>query len=105
MTQTSSKAKKLARTLLRENLKNHRTWRQIAKEDYNNQINYATLNRFAIHKGTWLPRDEKLLVILGLKKPCVPKPPPAPIPAWLRDIKKKIAGMAKDTRRDVLRQS
>ena len=102
MTISPTKAKRLAKSLMKEN--RTRSWRQIAKEDYSDQINYATLNRFAIHKGTWLPRDEKILVTLGLKKPCVPKSPPEPLPQWLKQVKKKIAGMAKDTRRDVLRQ-
>lgn len=73
MTAHSIKVKKLARTLLRENLKNGRSWRAIAHEDYDDQINYATLNRFAIHKGTWLPKNEKILVALGLKRSCTRK--------------------------------
>lgn len=98
------KAKKLARMLLREN-RSGRSYRTISREDYQGRIDQSTLSRIARGKGTWLPRDEKILVILGLKKPCVPKSPPAPVSAWLRDIRKRIAGMAKDTRRNVLRQN
>ena len=73
----SSKAKTLARRLLRENRKNGRSWRVIAREDYGGQINHATLNRIAINKGAWLPKDEGLLITLGLKKPRASKEPKA----------------------------
>lgn len=96
-----TKVKKLARMLLRENRRG-RSWRTIAREDYQGRIDQSTLSRIARGKGVWTPRDEKILVILGLKKPCQPKPPLAPVPAWVRDIRKRIATMAKDTRRDVL---
>jgi len=102
MNNSPTKVKKLARALLRENRRG-RSWRTIAREDYQGRIDQSTLSRIVRGKGTWLPRDERILVILGLKKPCVPKPVPAPIPEWLRDIKKKIAVMAKDTRRNVMR--
>lgn len=91
-----AKAKKLARTLLRENRK--RSWRSIAHEDYQDRINYATLNRFAINKGAWIPKDEKILIALGLKKPREPKLPPPILPEWKKQIKKQIALMAKNTR-------
>lgn len=64
----SAKAKKLARKLLRENRRG-RTWREIAREDYRGRVSFATLNRFAIHKGEWLPKDDEILTALGLKKP------------------------------------
>lgn len=99
-----TKIKKLARMLLREN-RNGRSWRTIAREDYQGRIDQSTLSRIARGKGVWTPRDEKILVILGLKKPCVPKPPPVPVPAWVRDMRKRIAGMAKQTRQDVLRRN
>lgn len=63
----SSKAKTLARRLLREN-KHGRSWRTIAREDYNGTVNHATLNRIAINKGEWLPKDSNLLIALGLKR-------------------------------------
>lgn len=63
----SSKAKTLARRLLRQNRK--KSWRQIAREDFNGKINHATLNRFANSEGEWIPKDENLQIILGLKHP------------------------------------
>lgn len=63
----SSKAKTLARRLLREN-RHGRSWRTIAREDYNGSVNHATLNRIAINKGEWLPKDNNLLIALGLKR-------------------------------------
>lgn len=69
----SPKAKTLARRLLRENRgtrsKEGRSWRVIAREDYNDQINNATLCRFAISQGEWIPKDERLQIVLGLKHP------------------------------------
>lgn len=99
MTISPRKAKKTALKLLRENRRG-RSWRVIAR-DYPG-VNFATLNRFAIHKGEWLPADEKILISLGLKKPCLPKPEPAPIPEWVKPIKKRIAMMAKQTRQSIL---
>lgn len=69
MTVSPSKARKLARSLLRENRKNGRSWRVIAHEDYHDAINYATLNRIALSKGAWLPKDETILMALGLITP------------------------------------
>jgi hypothetical protein len=71
----SPKARTLARRLLRENRgtrsKEGRSWRVIAREDYQDKINYATLNRFALSQGEWLPANEELrthmLIVLGLK--------------------------------------
>lgn len=70
----SSKAKKLARRLLRENRKNGRSWRAIAREDFGGRISHATICRFAINQGAWLPKDESLLIMLGVKSPRKPKP-------------------------------
>lgn len=68
----SSKAKTIARRLLRQNRGTRsipaRSWRVIAREDYGNKIPAGTLCRFAINKGEWIPRDEELQIILGLKK-------------------------------------
>lgn len=70
----SSKAKTLARRLLRENRKNGRSWRVIAREDFGGRISHATICRFAINNGEWLPKDESLLIMLGVKSPRKPKP-------------------------------
>lgn len=70
----SSKAKTLARRLLRENRKNGRSWRAIAREDFGGRISHAIICRFAINKGEWLPKDESLLIALGVKSPRKPKP-------------------------------
>lgn len=74
MSVSLARARKTARSVLRENRKNGRSWRVIAREDFNGEINHATLNRFAIHKGEWLPKDERLLIVLGLKKERKPRP-------------------------------
>ena len=92
----SIKAKKLARRLLREN-KRGRTWRVIAREDFDNQVNYATLNRIAREKGSWIPKDERLQIILGLRQPCAPCAKRELLPGE-KEIKKHIASMAKDMR-------
>jgi len=68
----SSKAKTIARRLLKQNRGTRsitpRSWRVIAVEDFNGQINYATLCRFALSEGEWIPKDERLQVVLGLKR-------------------------------------
>lgn len=68
----SSKARALARRLLRANKKTRshagRSWRVIAREDYGGKVNHATLNRIANSEGAWLPKDKALLILLGLKK-------------------------------------
>lgn len=69
-----ARTKKLARSLLRENRKNGRSWRCIAREDYQNRIDQSTLSRIARNKGAWLPKDETLLLLLGLKKQRKPRP-------------------------------
>jgi hypothetical protein len=68
----SPKGKSLAGRLLRANhgtrSKPARSWRVIAREDYSGKISHATLNRIAITGGEWLPKDKKILILLGLKK-------------------------------------
>lgn len=96
-----SKAKRLARDLRVLNKDYGWSWRDIARDAYGDKVNFATLNRIAKSKGTWLPKDEGILITLGLKQPCKPKSPPAPIPAWLKQVKKQIAVMAKQTRKDI----
>jgi hypothetical protein len=78
----SSKAETLARRLLRENRGTRsrpgRSWRVIAREDYENKIPFGTLCRFAISGGSWLPKIDHQFV-LGLKheKKKVPAQSPA----------------------------
>jgi hypothetical protein len=66
-TQTTPKAKKLARRLLREN-RHGRSYRTIVKEDYDNKFSHAVLVRIANTGGEWLPKDESILIALGLKR-------------------------------------
>jgi hypothetical protein len=68
-----SKAKTLARRLLREKRKLNLSTRQFAKHKFKDKINFATLNRFMISQGYWTPKDEELLTVLGLIKPRVPR--------------------------------
>lgn len=63
----SSKAKTLARRLLRENRRNGRSWRVIAREDYAGAIPAGTLCRIAKEGGAWTPKDDAALIALGLK--------------------------------------
>lgn len=67
----SSKARTLARRLLRQNRGTAkitaRSWRVIAREDFNDKINNTTLCRFAKSQGEWLPKDKRILIALGLK--------------------------------------
>lgn len=65
---------KLARKLLRENRRNGRSWRRIAREDYQNKVAPGTLNRFAKSKGEWLPKDRNILIAMGIKKPRTTRP-------------------------------
>lgn len=74
MSVSIARAKKLARTLLRENRKNGRSWRVIAHEDYRDQIHNATLCRFALSKGEWFPKDKELQIVLGIRKQRPPRP-------------------------------
>lgn len=73
-----SKAKKLARRLLREN-RSGRSYRTIAREDYQGEIDQSTLSRIARSKGTWLPKDETILSKLGL---LTTRSPYAIMPRW-----------------------
>lgn len=63
-------AKKLARRLLKQNRGTAsitaRSWRVIARDDYQNKIPHGTLCRFALEDGDWLPKDEYQYV-LGIK--------------------------------------
>ncbi len=69
----SSKAKTIARRLLRKNrgTRPHAgiPWRTIAIDDFGGKINHATLCRFAVSEGEWIPKDEDLQIVLGLKHP------------------------------------
>jgi hypothetical protein len=66
----SSKAKTIARRLLKQNRGTQsitaRSWRVIAREDYQDRIPNGTLSRFALADGEWLPKDE-YQYLLGLK--------------------------------------
>jgi hypothetical protein len=67
----SSKAKTIARRLLKQNRGTRsitpRSWRVIAREDYQDKIPNGTLSRFALADGEWLPKDE-YQYLLGLKR-------------------------------------
>ncbi len=67
----SSKARTLARRLLRQNRGTAsieaRSWRVIARDDYDNQIAPGTLCRFAVSEGEWIPKEDHLQIVLGLK--------------------------------------
>lgn len=99
------KAKRLALALIREN-RNGRSWREIAAQDYDNQVHFATLNRIAINKGEWLPRDETVLELLGL---IVKRSPYAIMPRyfqrtpealnWFLHKRNLAKGIADETRR------
>lgn len=64
------RVQRLARRILRENKKG-RSYRIIAREDYPT-VKAGTLNRIANSKGEWIPKDECILIALGLKKPRKP---------------------------------
>lgn len=75
MTKITPRAKKLARSLRREN--RVLSWRKIA-ERYNNPIiKPGTLHRIATslkHEGDqWYPKDKEILLALGLIKPRKPR--------------------------------
>jgi hypothetical protein len=74
----SYKAKRLASALLRENRRG-RSWRTIARDDYQDRVNFATLNRIATSRGEWLPKDEEILKVLGL---VTIRSPYAVMPRW-----------------------
>jgi hypothetical protein len=85
MPEPTTTAYLLALHLLSENRVGGRSWRAIAKEDFEGKINYATLCRFALSSGTWIPKDRKIQKILGLIKPPT-------------QTERAIAGLAKITR-------
>ena len=95
MSLSMSRARKLAKRLLNEN-SHGRTWRKIAEEDYQNKVNYATLNRFAKSEGEWTPKDKEILAALGLYKPRAPYPRPAWLYKWYH--------MPKEERHNVIRK-
>lgn len=68
-----TRTKKLAKSLLALNQDFGMSWREIAFHVYKEKVNFATLNRFANSGGTWIPKDEKILCALGLKKEHKPR--------------------------------
>ena len=95
MSISSSKARKIAKRLLKENRENGRSWRTIAREDYDNQVNFATLNRFALSEGEWIPKNKEILVALGLSKPRKKFPRPAWLLRWYRLSKTNAGKLSK----------
>jgi len=75
MSVSSSKAKKFARELLREN-RSGATWRDLS-EKYG--VNHVTLNRIAKSRGEWIPKDETILRKLRL---LTVRSPYAIMPRW-----------------------
>jgi hypothetical protein len=69
MPDLTGRAYLLALHLLSENRIGGRSWRSIAEEDFNGKVNHATLCRFALSGGTWIPKDRKIQKALGLIKP------------------------------------
>lgn len=67
----SPKSKTIARRLLRQNRGTRsitpRSWRVIARDDYQDKIPAGTLCRFALEDGEWLPKDDYQFV-LGIKR-------------------------------------
>lgn len=94
MSLSTPRARKLAKSLLNEN-SHGRSWRKIAREDYGDTVNYATLNRFAKSQGDWLPKNKEILAALGLYKPREPYPRPSWLYAWYH--------MSKEERHNVIR--
>lgn len=95
----TDRALSLALRLLEEN-HSGRSWRKIAKEDYGNRVNFATLNRVAHSGGEWLPKDRRILEALGLVDPRKPR-------EWLPGEWKTtriISRMAKETEKEVLKR-
>ena len=62
MSISSVKVKKLVRKLL----KDERSWRRIASEDYDNRIHYSALCKFAISDGEYIPNDVEIQRLLGI---------------------------------------
>jgi transcriptional regulator with XRE-family HTH domain len=98
----SSKAKKFAVGLLREN--KEKSWRELS-EKYG--VNHATLNRIANSRGSWLPKDADILKKLGL---ITTRSPYAIMPRWWNrtpealaaflHIRGRVKQMSDDTRRE-----
>jgi hypothetical protein len=95
MPDLTDRAFELAKRLLSENHAG-RSWRRIAREDYADQVHFATLNRIANSEGEWVPRSRKTLRVLGLldRKP---EDPP-----WLKQRRRAIRKMVKETKKAVL---
>jgi len=74
MTNLTPRAKKLARTLRREN--REKSWRTIARE-YPTIIKHGTLQRIATSMkregAQWYPKDKAILTALGLITPRKPR--------------------------------
>lgn len=69
-----SRAKKLARSLLRAKKATGLSYRKFAPYVGDGTLHFATINRFMITKGAWLPKDKTILIALGLIKPRAPRP-------------------------------
>lgn len=74
-------AKMTAKTLLRANRKNDVSYRHISKHGYTEGIvivrpglNHATLNKFALRKGAWIPADTEKQKLLGIYRAKKVKP-------------------------------
>jgi hypothetical protein len=74
------------------------SWRQIAANVFGGRINHATLAKFAKWEGRYIPEDDELLVVLGLKG----EPVRRELTPHEKRMRRKIAGMAKETREKVL---
>jgi len=73
--------KQTARELLRANRKYGVSWRTISKNGYTNEgviicpgLNHATINKFAMRKGQWIPSDIEKQKMLGIFIDKQPKP-------------------------------
>ena len=97
MTITKEARTELARRLF-EQYAEFRSWRKAAKKYYPPCVTFQTLNRIALSGGEWIPKDRAVLQALGLVKA------KAPEPEHTRKIKRKIAKMAKDTRKAILEE-
>ena len=103
MTVSSSKAKKKALELLRENQAGA-SWRELGDK---HGVNYATLNRFANSRGKWLPKDTEILKRLGL---VTERSPYASMPRWwertpqalekFKAMKARVKKLSDDTREE-----
>lgn len=93
MSSRKDQAVKLAKRLNSEIAK-PRTWRDVAR-DYPAIVKAGTLNRIAKTNGAWLPKRKEILDALGLVAH------PEPLPEWLKEIKKHISKLAKNTRQEM----